>query len=256
MNISWLEQSELDVPIGNQWLSTREGTCLDGMRFAKRRTDWRMGRWTAKHAVAACLNLPTDILALADIDVLAKPSGAPEVFLQNRPLDIAISLSHRDGRALCMVASSKISVGCDLEAIEPHSQAFIADYCTSDEQVLIARTPVECRDLLVCLIWSAKESALKALQMGLRLDPRCVCVRPADWLLEPSRIRWQERRTEHPDVNPDGWHALSVHCSSGLIYCGWWRLENHMVRTMVCDRPQGPPQRVQQSGLAEALFPR
>lgn len=257
MNISWLEQSEPDVPIGNEWLSRRERVCLDGMRFAKRRTDWRLGRWTAKHAVAVCLNVPTDILALTDIEVLATPSGAPEIFLQRRSVDIAISLSHRDGTALCMVGPSKISFGCDLEAIEPRSHAFIADYCTSDEQALIAGTPVECRDLLVCLIWSAKESALKALHMGLRLDTRCVCVRTVDYLGKPFGQKRQELCSEHIASNPDGWRSLSVHCSSGPVYGGWWRCQEQMVRTMVCDRPLRIPERVQQkSGLAKTHFSR
>lgn len=156
MDTSWLEQTEADVPTENRWLSTRESVCLSSMRFAKRRTDWRLGRWTAKHAVAACLNLPTNIRALGEIEVLPAPSGAPEVFLQSRPAGIAISLSHRDGTALCTVASAGTNFGCDLETIEPHSDAFIADYCTTDEQAFIVRTPVERQALVVSLVWSAK----------------------------------------------------------------------------------------------------
>src|ERR1700739_658574 len=115
MDISWLEQTEADVPTENQWLSTRERMCLSGMRFVKRRTDWRLGRWTAKHSVSACLNVSTDIGALADTEILSAPSGAPEVFLRDRPADVAISLSHRDGTALCAVAPAGTSFGCDLE---------------------------------------------------------------------------------------------------------------------------------------------
>jgi len=225
------------------------------MRFPKRRNDWRLGRWTAKHAVAACLNLPTGVGALADIEILAAPSGAPEVFVHRRQADAAISLSHRDGTALCMVAPAGIRFGCDLETIEPRSAAFIADYCTGVEQGLIARAPVELRDLLVCLIWSGKESALKALHMGLRLDTRCVCIRPDDYSLEPSGGGRQDLSTESGASNPDGWRSLSVHCSSGPVYGGWWRFERQMVRTTVCDRPLGIPERTpQQSGLAETRF--
>jgi hypothetical protein len=36
------------VPAENDWLSAIEGVCLNSMRFAKRRNDWRLGRWTAK----------------------------------------------------------------------------------------------------------------------------------------------------------------------------------------------------------------
>ena len=252
MDISWLEQTEADVPTENRWLSARESICLSGMRFAKRRTDWRLGRWTAKHAVAACINLPTNIRALAEIEVLAAPSGAPEVFLQSQPADIAISLSHRDGTALCMVAPAGTSVGCDLETIEPHSDAFIADYCTTDEQAFIARTPVENQALVVSLVWSAKESTLKALHQGLRLDTRCVCVRPVDAFLQSDRKEGHELCLESRFSNPDGWRPLSVQCSNGPVYGGWWRLQDCLVRTMISDVPLRIPARArQESGLAE-----
>jgi 4'-phosphopantetheinyl transferase len=235
MDISWLEQTEADVPTENQWLSTEESICLSSMRFAKRRADWRLGRWTAKHAVAACLNLSTTIRALANIEILSAPSGAPEVFLQGGPADVAISLSHRDGTALCTVAPAGTGFGCDLETIEPRSDAFVADYFTASERALIARTPVEHRPLIVALVWSGKESALKALHLGLRLDTRCVCVRPVDALHQPAGNDWQDLCPDPVTSNPYGWRPLSVHCPSGSVYGGWWRFEDHLVRTIVSD---------------------
>lgn len=101
MNIAWFEQNEAEVPPDNQGLSEKELLGLAAMSIAKRRADWRLGRWTAKQAVAAVLNLP---IALANIEICPAPSGAPEVFLNNHPADIAISLSHRDGTALCTAA--------------------------------------------------------------------------------------------------------------------------------------------------------
>ena len=55
----WLQQSEEDVSTCDDWLSGDEAIVLRGLRFAKRRSDWRLGRWTAKCAVAAYLKLPT-----------------------------------------------------------------------------------------------------------------------------------------------------------------------------------------------------
>ena len=73
---------------------------------------------------------------------------------------------------------SGAELGCDLEIVEPRSDAFIADYFTAEEQALIERTSAADRSLLLALLWSAKESALKALRAGLRLDTRSVIVRP------------------------------------------------------------------------------
>ena len=60
MDVYWLEQSEADVPTADDWLSENEVARLNSLRVAKRRADWRLGRWTAKCAVAASLKLPGD----------------------------------------------------------------------------------------------------------------------------------------------------------------------------------------------------
>ncbi|HKH99663.1 MAG TPA: 4'-phosphopantetheinyl transferase superfamily protein [Candidatus Sulfotelmatobacter sp.] len=241
MDIYWLEQTESDAPTGNQWLGAKETLCLSSLRFAKRRADWRLGRWTAKQAVAACLNLPTDLHALADIEIHAASSGAPEVFIQNQPANLAISLSHRDGTALCAVAPAGTSVGCDLETIEPRSDAFVADYFTAAEKALIAQTPGEKQPLLVALLWSGKESALKALRVGLRLDTRSICVSPAHTWPQSAAKKWQDLGPTPLVTSPDDWRPLRVRYSGGHAFAGWWRFQDHLVRTYVSDLPLRTP---------------
>src|SRR6266498_1049065 len=125
MNVYWVEQVEADVPAGNSWMGPREMVRFGSFRFAKRRADWRLGRWTAKQAVAFCLNLPSDAEALIAIEICPAASGAPEVFVNQGHAPVAISLSHREGRAMCAIARSDVRIGCDLEAIETHSDAFV-----------------------------------------------------------------------------------------------------------------------------------
>src|SRR6266567_2426227 len=242
MDIYWMEQTESDVPSENQWLSSREATCLSRMRFLKRRTDWRLGRWTAKHALASRLNLVPDINALAMMEILAAPSGAPEVFFNEHPAGIAISISHSGGTALCATAPLGTTFGCDVETIEPRSDAFVDDYFTVDERALIERASVDERPLILALLWSGKESALKALRVGLRLDARCMSVSPADAEPQSAAVR--------PDLlslivatDPEGWHPLRVRYSGAAVFKGWWRAQDHLVRTVVCDRPLPPPMR-------------
>jgi 4'-phosphopantetheinyl transferase len=62
--------------------------------------------------------------------------------------------------------------------VEARSPAFVEDYFSADEQALIADISLPERSLLLALLWSAKESALKALRVGLRLDTRCMSVKP------------------------------------------------------------------------------
>jgi 4'-phosphopantetheinyl transferase len=239
MDVSWMEQTEANLPGANDWLSAGEKLRLDGMRFAKRHADWRLGRWTAKRALAAYLNLPTDPASLATIEIRPALSGAPEVFLTNQPAEVAISLSHRAGVAACVVTLAGAELGCDLEIVEPRSDAFIADCFAAEEQELIARTPVAERTLLVALLWSAKESALKALRAGLRLNTRSVIVRPALW--RPVRSPEDPALAFPVSSAPDRWQPLQVVHEGGQAFHGWWQNTGDLVRTMVACPSPAPP---------------
>jgi 4'-phosphopantetheinyl transferase len=224
MQVYWLEQSEKDIPDEIDWLGESEASFLSGLRFAPRRASWRLGRLTAKRAVAAYLHWPDSFSALAKIEIRPAASGAPEVFFDGQPAAISISLSHRNGQALCAVASGAIELGCDLELIEPRSDGFIGDYFTAEEQALIARQPAAVRPRVLALLWSAKESALKALHTGLRLDTRSVAIDP----LEKS-------------CDLDEWTPLIARHAGEKVLHGWWQAAGNMVRTIVATPPPAPP---------------
>ena len=228
MNIYWLEQTEAQVPRGNSWLSDGELLRLDSFRIPKRRAEWRLGRWTAKCAVAAFQELPLHASLLTRMEIRPAATGAPEVFVTGMPTPAAISLSHRAGKAICMVAEPGVKLGCDLELIEPRSQAFVTDYFTSEEQQQIERAPAAERSRLLALLWSGKESALKALQEGLRLDTRCVTV---------------TREDNASDLH--GWSRLRVLYTGGYAVRGWWRHADGVLRTVVADPSPAPPIRLQ-----------
>ena len=76
----------------------------------------------------------------------------------------------------------------------------------------------------VTLLWSAKESALKALHEGLRLDTRSIVVQLAGEEEPPSR-----------------WKNLRVRSHSGNTFRGWWRTEGNFVETVVASPPPEPP---------------
>ncbi|MBZ5707385.1 MAG: 4'-phosphopantetheinyl transferase superfamily protein [Acidobacteriia bacterium] len=243
MDVYWLEQTEEDVPRENDWLSQTEALQQSGMRFAKRRADWRLGRWTAKRAVAACLNLPGHAPALAEIEIRPAPSGAPEVFLANQPAAVTISLSHRAGAAICAVALPGVELGCDLEMIEPRSDAFVADYFTSEEQALVAQASAADRSRLLALLWSGKESALKALRAGLGLDTRCVMVCPEGACQGGDEAGCIEDPTlgVQSSHGPGSWRPLQVHYAGSRVFHGWWQCTGNLLRTVVATPPPVPP---------------
>jgi 4'-phosphopantetheinyl transferase len=225
-DVYWLEQIESDMPAGDQWLSAAEKSRLASLRFEKRRAEWSLGRWTAKRAVASCLNLPFDVQSLQDIELRAASSGAPEVFLFNQRAAISVSLSHRARKALCVVGLSGTSLGCDLELVELRDDSFLTDFFTADEQQLVERAPADTRPLLTTLLWSAKESALKALHGGLRFSTTSLEVHPT------ATARWSAERSHPEDCSC--WSSLSFRGMGGSLR-GWWRCANNMVRTIAFD---------------------
>lgn len=237
MNVYWLEQTEANVPAKNNWLSANEAACLNGMRFAKRRADWRLGRWTAKHALSVTLDVPAHPEVFRKMEIRAASSGAPEAFFDNQPAGVTISLSHRAGIAACALAVSGVEMGCDLEMVEPRSDAFVADYFILEEQALIARASAADQPWLLALLWSGKESALKALHAGLRLDTRCVTVSP--FAASCDLNGWSPLRVRYT-----GGRYAGDHYPGDQVFHGWWQHADNIVRTVVAAPPPDVPVRL------------
>jgi 4'-phosphopantetheinyl transferase len=210
------------LPATIGWLTEAERSRASGLRYAKRRTDYLLGRWTLKLAAARVLGWPDDPAGLARIEGRNARDGAPELYLDGQPAARGISLSDRAGCAVCLIAAGPADVGCDIEVVEPRSGAFARDYLTGPEHRFVAAAGTA-RDLAANLLWSAKESALKVLRTGLRRDTRSVEVTVED--LHPAE---------------GAWSPLSVRATEGGVFPGWWRRSGPFVLT-VCGRGETPP---------------
>ena len=212
-----------DLPERSTWLTEPERERLDRFRFPKRREESRLGRWTAKHTLAAALGTASDDATLRGLVIRNASDGAPEVFLDDRLAPIAISMTDRADWAVCTVLRDGRSIGCDLEVVEPRSAAFVRDWFTASEQTIVARSPDD-HDLLANLVWSAKESALKVLRTGLRRDTRSV------------EVRFETERVER------GWRGVLVtDVSDGREFSGWWRQDGDFVLSFVSTDPTPAP---------------
>ena len=223
-SLYWLTRQSEDIPENDDWLSEAERDTLGGFRFAKRRNDWRLGRWTAKQAICARKALGPS--ALASIEIRAAGDGAPEALRNGTPGEISISISHSNGRGFCVVGPPEFSVGCDLERIEPREVQFFQDYFAPAEIALLQNASTD-RSLVAYLIWCAKESALKVLREGLRLDTRSVIISPEFG-------------------QPDGlWNAWTGCCQdSPRTFRGWWRSHDGFVYAMTADHSTASPQQL------------
>lgn len=232
--IYWLEQSLSDVPAENAWLTSAERETLSRLRFPKRREDWRLGRWTAKSCIAACAEMYGMSQDRSRVEIRTEPTCAPFAVLLGQDTVVALSLTHRAGKAMCALAPSNLSVGCDIELIEARSVAFLSDYFTGDEQDLVRRAAMEEQNVVLNMLWSAKESALKATGLGLRMDTRSVRIQPfsdrSDALHEMSLI---DLSKAHSCIHKPTWRPLRVSVAGGTELHGWWSVADAFVRTIV-----------------------
>lgn len=218
----------IDVPEGDQWLTAEERSVVEALAVAKRRSEWRLGRWVGKRAVGAWGTAHGIVIAPTEIELIAGSSGAVEVRLRNgsaAAASVTLSLSHRAGVGFAVVASNTLRLGCDLEYIEPRSPGFVADYLTEAEREALEHTGDDVRHLLANLAWSGKESVCKALREGLRLDARAVSV---------DVMRARALVGPEPD---QPWHRLTAYGPNREPFEGWWRVARGFVWTVVADAP-------------------
>ncbi len=206
----WLTRSLADVPAGEAWLGISERAALARLGIEKRRLEWTLGRYTAKIAICDWLGVEP-----GRVEVLAAPGGAPVARIEGRRLDLELSISHRAGRALAVVASRARPVGCDLELIEPRSAAFVREWLSPSEQTLVNHARSDEQPGLANLFWSAKEASTKARGEGLRLDVR------------HARVVLDE-----PALGAGEWHPLHIDWGSEHDQ-GWYRTEPRWVMTVV-----------------------
>ena len=93
-------------------------------------------------------------------------NGAP--YFPGNPA-LHISFSHSGERALC--AFGEDPVGCDVERVRPVIPAMLRRCLTSDERTALFALPSEAQAERFIRLWVLKESYMKAIGLGLRLDP-------------------------------------------------------------------------------------
>ncbi|MFN8096418.1 MAG: 4'-phosphopantetheinyl transferase superfamily protein [Vicinamibacteria bacterium] len=222
--LRFLSQGMGDAPASDEWLSPLEAGYVGRLRFAKRRTEFRLGRWTAKKALALYLGRADAPAELASVVIDRAPDGAPAPFVDGRPAEAYLTMTDRADQAVCVVGPPGTRLGCDLELVEPRTDAFVLDFLTPAERALVLAAPEgDARALLANLVWCGKESSLKVLRTGLRRDTLTVEVSlPAG-----------------PGV--DGWLPLEVRLAEGGVHHGWWQRFGAFVLTVAATEPFAPP---------------
>jgi 4'-phosphopantetheinyl transferase len=202
-------------------LSPEEQARYEGFHVLKRRRDWLLGRWTAKHLVRAYLGKTAAPPALDEIVIRAHSDGSPYAALSADRLPLSVSISHSGPYSLCALTGQPgASVGADIEMIEPRPLSLAEQFFTRNELDALLASAEEERTVRMTLVWSAKEAFLKSIKEGLRVDTREIVVETPRVLAE-ARI----------------WEPLVVTARSGLMpvgaeYRSWWRRESETIVTL------------------------
>ncbi len=170
------------------YLSAPERERFDAIRSAQRRREWLGGRLAAKYLFLYRLELGFEadadrwrpaLLALSSESLRVFPAwmyeaieirpstdaqgGAPRLVWLGGDREQSISVSHTRNVACACLAEGV--VGVDLEMAEPRVETFYRSNYTDAEKAWVDRCAREERideDWLYTLLWTCKESALKA----------------------------------------------------------------------------------------------
>jgi 4'-phosphopantetheinyl transferase len=115
-----------------------------------------------------------------DLEFVLGPHGKPELrapWSAQRPAPLRFNLSHSDNRALLAV-SNDVAIGVDIEAIRPDlpDATLAAGVLTAAERAELEQTPAAQRAAVFFACWTRKEACMKALGLGLALEPRSLHV--------------------------------------------------------------------------------
>jgi phosphopantetheinyl transferase len=187
--LSWAEV-ETAASVGR--LSQREQNHYASVTHSRRRQSWLAGRMAAKYCFLRTFGeraagaqqsetpetVSVDARALdayspwmyQQVEVAPAPGGGPpRLFWSGRDCRVRLSLSHAAGQS-CAYLDSRGPIGLDLEEASPRGEAFYRGNFTRSEQAWaerIARETGASRAWVYTLLWTIKESALKADESGL-----------------------------------------------------------------------------------------
>ena len=149
------------------WLSEEERTQLSRFTFAKRRTEWLLGRICAKQAVLELLSrLDIDAAEPAELRIDTNPSGRPFIIIPETPkLKTVpdISISHSGEKVLG--AACTCCCGIDIQVLS-ETLIEVRDWFCSAAETAVLRSAAQSDLLGLGMLWAAKEAVRKCLNLA------------------------------------------------------------------------------------------
>lgn len=147
----------------------------------KRRIEFLFGRIAVKLLLLKVLKVADEFV---NYEIINDEAGRPVGYLRFNDqekirLNHCISISHRGGSACAAVSIDSSSIGIDVELMELLDSAMYDDYFTEEEILTTSGLSVS-TPFTLSLLWSIKESILKAAGKGLMVSARMVEIKRVD----------------------------------------------------------------------------
>ncbi len=208
-SVWYLIQDITNVPTETGWLSPKEYKTVQSFKIEKRRNDWLLGRWTSKKLIQDYYLTRNFNYKLHELEIIAAENGQPQLFINGKTQRINFSISHSEGCAFCVLNGHASSIGCDIEALLPRSEGLMTDFFTKDEIVVVEKQLETDKKIFITnLTWSAKESVLKVLKEGLRIDTRKINV--FDFTQQITN-EWKPFKSVYQETKKDFWGWYKKH---------------------------------------------
>ncbi|UUO09141.1 4'-phosphopantetheinyl transferase superfamily protein [Blastopirellula sp. J2-11] len=159
----------LPIDAQDAWLSAAEEAELAFFAHEDRRRQWLRARWIAKRLIA----LSSDSTDLRRVEILSRSTSglgvAPQVFVDGKPTQYRISLSHTGSAVLVGMTTDATSIGVDLAWDVPQDRHFSSAWFSEREQAWLAERPGS-----ASLLWGLKEAIFKSQGDSQTWNPRGV----------------------------------------------------------------------------------
>lgn len=133
------------------------------LKYEKRINSYLMGRYCAKLAVSELL----DEKDLTKILIKNGIFGQPICYCEQNS-NIQVSISHGENFGAAVAFSETLSLGIDIEIIDPKKERVLEEQLTQWERDLALTVPHK-YDYFLTMMWTVKESLSKVLKTGLTI---------------------------------------------------------------------------------------
>lgn len=155
-------EENIDKSLLNKYFNETELDCISSYKFKKRRYEYIYGRIACKNSISKF----TKINDYKRIHIRNGCFNQPIVSIDDISINISISLSHSDKKALAITFLSDFPCGVDIEEIKEDNSNLIYGILTNNEREIINEETTKSKIETLTTLWTAKEAVSKALMVG------------------------------------------------------------------------------------------